>query len=468
MNLRAATHDRTFERSLGWPGYLVAPDYLTRAGATFVAALPATREVMVDNGRFDEVGRISGQFAGQAQAVLGGLTDRTGRPVTAVDAVLSRLSSSSADALAELASQVADAVAGSGGGMTREAQLELEPTAVIGHEDILAACLLRLGFHVDLLARGRERLRARNRAVARAAVREARSLPGSGVRIHAVASAHDYDTAFDAGREFAAAGVEHAALGFGAYMADDSYVGSYKARGRRVALERRVPARYLRTALVAKGLWDGWAQVGGAPRSFHFLGLGAPIMVGIVAVAAVETPLLTFDATSPIRDAVEGTLYVDDPAPLKVRTRRVAQLMMDDPRYRWRCQCPFCRRFLAQAPFDLDAARAWRADHPQRAIAAGDLSGVAPLASALPLLAEPRGGPARKAVDVARMGHNHWVLRRIVSQVARQGSRDALLGHVDGVVAAYEASTSGAQFASAVRNALTLTVGSPWRPGPGV
>jgi len=274
-----------------------------------------------------------------------------------------------------------------------------------------------------------------------------------------VATAHDYDTAFDAGRAFAGAGLTAAAMGFGAYMADDTYTTTYKIAGRRHSLSRRLPQRYLRTILVARGFWDGWAaQTGGdAPAAFHFLGLGAPIMLGLVCLVAHRTDQITFDATSPIRDAVEGTLYTDEPAPLKTRTRRIAALMVDQPAYRWPCRCPFCTAYLSLHPFDRSAATQWRTNNPGRPITASDLAGSAPLAAALPLLAEPAGGTARKELDNARIGHNHWVLQRICTDIRNHSIPSAdLTARLDEVVSNYEATTNADSFASAVRAAFTL------------
>ena len=107
-----------------------------------------------------------------------------------------------------------------------------------------------------------------------------------------VASAQDYDSAYDAGREFAAAGLTAAALGFGAFMNDDTTTRQIKIRGRTRRVDPAMPTRYLGTALVARGFWDGWhAERNDAPERFHFLGLGAPIMIAITTCAATPPQL---------------------------------------------------------------------------------------------------------------------------------------------------------------------------------
>lgn len=466
VNLRTSTMQPAFIASLRPAGYLVAPAYLTRATRDFAQTAGARRAVMVDNGLFDDVGQIAAKFQQEADGVLSALTDRSGRPIAPQDAAASHLSAHSRRRVAELARRVARDTAAASPGLPLAEQLALRPTGLIGVEDITGATMLRLGLDAALLANGRTQLRQRNVAVARRAI-EATSaahaptapVPRPLFQYYPVASAHDYDTAFDAGRAFAAAGLTSAAMGFGAYMADDTYTTTYKMAGRRRQLPRRLPQRYLRTILVARGFWDGWAeQTGGdAPAAFHFLGLGAPIMLGLVCLAAHGTKRITFDATSPIRDAVEGSLYTDNPAPLKSRTRRIAARLVDEPAYQWPCRCPFCTTYLQLHPFDRSAAAQWRANNPGRPIIAGDLNGSAPLAAALPLLSEPSGGAERKDVDTARVGHNHWVLQRICNDIGKHSTtRTSLAVRLDEVVRNYEATTNADSFASAVRAAYTL------------
>src|SRR5207245_2102844 len=112
--------------------------------------------------------------------------------------------------------------------------------------------------------------------------------------------------------------------------------------GRTVSLPHRVPTRYLRTVAVARGFWDGYrAHAGASPKAFHFLGLGTPIMMPLVALCGWGTAEVTYDAMSPILDAVEGTLYTSRPAYLKVRARKVAYKLAGTPRAVWNCPCPF-------------------------------------------------------------------------------------------------------------------------------
>jgi hypothetical protein len=341
-------------------------------------------------------------------------------------------------------------------------QRAVSPTRLIGAEDISMAIWLALDIEPAYVGFPRRSYRRLNEAVARTAVREIKELSGGGAAgYYAVASAVDYNTAYDAGRVFADAGLTHAAIGFGAYMADDHSSDYVIVGRRRVDFDARMPNRYLRTALVARGFWDGFRTSStAAPHGFHFLGLGAPIMLGLVALAGWGTELLSFDATSPIRDAVEGTLYVSAPAPLKLRTRRIAKQLASGEREEWDCPCPFCGPFAAEHPFDYPAGHAWFADHPGQEPEPADLQPRGALFEAFPLFSEPAAGPLRTAVNFARMGHNHWALTKITKGLnASSSSRDRLQAHVNGVVESYERATSEPRFAAAVRFAYQVAAG---------
>lgn len=463
VNLRPDTLAPDFRRKLRPWGYLAPPSELTASLRQAARGLQASgRALVVDNGQFDDIARIALALepdAGPVRAALAALgsgVTRAGLPQPVreqVDGLAARVETQAATAI----------------GLPLEDQLGLAPTAVVGVEDVVGATWLRVGLDVPLLDGARRRLAQRNRRVAAAAARIVldvrRRAPR--VRYHAVASALDYDTARDAGRAFGAAGLSAAAMGFGAYMADDRYADAITVGGRRIPLPRRVPLRYLRCALAARGFWDGWREAtGGAPRAFHFLGLGAPIMVGVVAMAAVRTPLLTFDATSPIMDAVEGTLYFERPTYVKIRTRRAAMRLARGEWDRWRCPCPFCRAFALAHPFDYALGRSWAAARGDVvAVTGADLGPAGPLFAAYPLLSEPAPGPLRTEVNRARSGHNHWVLQRIVADVRRYGrTRSSLERHVRTVVEAYARATSADEYAAAVSASFEIATGSRYVP----
>jgi hypothetical protein len=58
------------------------------------------------------------------------------------------------------------------------------------------------------------------------------------------------------------------------------------------------------------------------------------------------------------------------------------------------------------------------------------------------------------------MGHNHWVLEDILSQLRKNAtSLPKLSKHIEEVVSAYEANTASERFANAVRFACKLAAG---------
>lgn len=317
---------------------------------------------------------------------------------------------------------------------------------MVGPEDITLAAWLRAGVPESLLRRCRREIKRRNAAIAARGVALQTQRPD--LTVLTVASAHDFDTAQDAGEVFGAAGVRHVAMGFGAYMADDSWDAAVKVRGRLRRLPRSLPLRYVRTALVSRGFFDGWGDRP-APERFHFLGLGAPVMIPVAALPARSCRHLSFDATSPIKDAAEGTLYTDRPALLKVRLWKVADRMLRDQAAGWDCPCPFCVAFTAAHPFDLDRARSLVGGRT-RPLVAADLRSGAGLARTLPLFA--LGSGAARAAEQARIGHNHWILGSLTG--ALPGRAAALDRFVEACVARYEAHAGAPHFAEAVRLAL--------------
>jgi hypothetical protein len=417
-------------------------------------------EIIVDNGKFDDIKRLSARFAkpiARGQKDVATLEARLQRTVVWRD-----LSHAAAYRRVRLASALA-AAAATAEGMPLQKQLELEPSAVIGAEDLTAALWLSAGLDTPALPGRRTELLRRNQAVANRGKLAISSLPRhNSPEYLAVASAVDYDTAYDAGKVFAGAGLTGAAMGFGAFMADDSFTDRIELKGRTHALPNRLPMRYVRTALVARGFWDGWrASTRNMPRRFHFLGLGAPIMIPLVAVAGYGTPLLTFDATSPIRDAVEGTLYSARGAYLKLRTRKIAELLTSGKVLSWTCACPFCKSFVRKYPFDYVRGRKWgKGRTTSSPITAEHFQPSGALYRAYPLLAEPKGGELRKAVSFTRAGHNHWVLLEITRDLRKHGqSRSSIEAHVQRIVSDYKKSTSASYFADAVALAFDLATG---------
>lgn len=421
LNARPMTLDPDFYAGSRAGGYLFPPEAATEATVRQLAE-GYRRFVVADNGAFDDIGRIASA-------------------VPAAD---------SADGWARARVELAARARAVDTQSRLPTQLSVRPDAVVGGEDITVAVWLRAGIPEEALRRQRRAIAARNEAAARRGVELTRTLDGPAVLT--VASAHDYDTAHDAGRRFADAGVRSAAIGFGAFMADDQWTAVAKVRGRLRKLPRSLPCRYLRTALVARGFFDGWAATGaGAPDHFHFLGLGAPIMVPVAALPAAATRLITFDATSPIKDATSGSMYVTAPAPLTVRTWKVAERIASGERS-WTCPCRFCATFTAQHPFDQPRAAAVRGA-TSAAFTSADLRPGAALATAVPLF-RTAPDPVGRSAERARIGHNHWVLSTLARTLTERSAD--LEGFVGERVARYEANAGAPHFAEAVRLAYDI------------
>jgi hypothetical protein len=430
VNLRNMTASREFRAKLRPPGYLVPPAYLTEDLREKAVAFSRRGAIIVaDNGLFDDIVRLAARLEGSRNS--GQLARRAATLAETVDPQ----------------QHLTD-------------QISVEPSALIGVEDITAALWLRLALTARELPNQRAALRRRNTQTARRATELADSVP-EGCEYLAVASAQDHDTAYDAGRAFAAAGLKTAALGFGAFMNDDSTTREVKIGGRYRRLRTPMPNRYLGTALVARGFWDGWQREhGGAPRRFHFLGLGAPIMIGIVSCAAAATPALTFDATSPIKDAKEATLYVSRPAYLKIRTWKAAARLASSEDERWACPCPFCRAFTEKHPFDYHAGRAWLQRRRDDVVPAAALRPRGGLYHAYPLLGQPNASNLGREIDFARVGHNHWALKQVTVELARARHTHQLINHVEKIVAAYEQATPLHNYAAAVQLAFDIARGA--------
>lgn len=442
-------------------GYLLAPNNATPqltelAGQVRAHHLP----LLADNGNFVHIGRVADELRPQAErlrAEIVSLEARLERSVHPGDlpVELTRAFFDFSVRVRERAQELAG-----NGEEALDSQLQLHPTHLIGVENITAACWLALDLERTYTGRPRRDWERMNSSTAARAARRQLDLPvGLRSAYYPVACAESYNTAFDAGIVFASHDLRRISMGFGAFMADANYTDHAVKGRRRIEFGSRLPNRYIRTVLVAKGFFDGYTVGGGeAPDGFHCLGLGAPIMLPLVALCTPPTTELTFDATSPIKDALrDGVLYVTSPAYMKIRMRASALWLATDVSRRWDCPCPFCGAFTADFPFNYEAGHAWSLAHPDQEPAASDLRPDGALYDAYPLFAEPPSGMRRDAVDHARVGHNHWVIEQILQSVRGAADEDDLESHVRGVVEAYAPRTS-APYANAVTEGLRLAV----------
>lgn len=461
-NLREDTFDKFTVAKLDPHGYLLAPNNATSATRDMAQRLRTTdRTFLVDNGNFTLIGVVRNQFSAEAAELRSRLValevglERSVRP----GEVPTNLLRAYLD-LSTRVREVSRALSRDGEAMLAD-QLALDPTHIVGVEDITMATWLSLNIERTYTGRPRRDYRRYNESVARRAAHRLSALPsGLADTYYPVASAVCYNTAKDAARAFGAAGIRRAAMGFGAYMADDNSTDHMFIERQRVDFPGRLPNRYSRTVAVARGFWDGYVEeVGEPPDAFHFLGLGAPIMMPLVTLVAEATSNLTFDATSPIKDAVQGgTLYVTKPAYLKIRTRKIAHRLASDATLSWDCPCPFCKAFSSAHPFQYELGHRWFEQEGGREVLAEDLRPGGGLFDAYLLLSEPSSGALRADVSFSRIGHNHWATEEVLELLREASAAGKLADHVKAIVDAYTPNTS-APFANAVGVGLQLATG---------
>ena len=339
-------------------------------------------------------------------------------------------------------------------------QQRINPSRFICREDILLASLIGLGVEPEYVSMPKRFYSERNSrsAIFYKNTKELKFGSFHGIP-YAVASAVDYDSAFEAGKKMARVKATHVAIGVGAYMLDDNSVDYFKRKRKIETLNKRIPRRYLRTTLVVKGLIDGYKEVANKhPLGLHLLGLGAPILILLISLITSKIRTVSFDATSPIKDAVVGTIYFNRPADKKVRARVLAKIFCQDPTKKWWCKCKYCKHYLMKYPFNTRKAADWyNSSGRPKEIMATDLRGETDLSLALPLFGEPIGGQKRKDINDWRIGHNHMILETLFKELNKKSSTRELLPHVKDRVQKYGGSTSPS-YAEAAKIGLSIAL----------
>ncbi len=289
-----------------------------------------------------------------------------------------------------------------------ETQLAMRPTDLIAKEDFAVGCLIGLGLERETTGWSIARFDSRNRRSLRL-WRSIRDDPRcSGVRVHAVVGAMDYNTARSAGRLAADAGVMNLALGI-AGINRDARATDFILMGRAsLRLQNAAPRRYVRLAQILRGIRDGYGDRAKTLQRFHCLGLGAARMFPIPPAALQDATTLTTDATSPIHDAVrDKVLYDPERDGKRATTRGITVRIVTGGD--WPFLSPFTQQFRATHGHRPEDARAWWVEQNEPAISDALLGSANPLTSALPLFSEAH--PAvRIAAQRSRIAHNHWVL----------------------------------------------------------
>ncbi|OGB25604.1 MAG: hypothetical protein A3I66_13475 [Burkholderiales bacterium RIFCSPLOWO2_02_FULL_57_36] len=466
LNLRPQTVHNIVLNKLKPTGFLLSPAYDTKSILAIARELRTRQKVnlFADNGNFTLVSKICTKYTARSKVLLKKVhaIEKKNRHYLRAKELPIGIRKQFQELALAVQREAEDLCKDGESDIT--SQLAMNPSHLIGVEDITTACWLALNLETSYTGFTTSLFTNKNKRVCKLANARLPKLDKA-LRPHyyPVASANSYDTAVNAGKAFGAARLQSVSMGFGAYMADDNYNDHIVIKGKLHELGLSAPNRYTRTVLAARGFWDGYKQaVGKAPQAFHFLGLGAPIMMALVSLCAWGTREITFDATSPIKDAMQGTLYFYRPSYLKSRTRDLALRLARGDLSKWHCSCPFCKDFNAVYPIQYAKGSAWygaamAGSEPK--VDTKDLSQGGALYDIYPILSEPKGGARRKAVDFARMNHNHWVLANITKELEKHSTNySALKKFVSDIVSSYCATTKSEHFAKAIQVGFELSL----------
>ena len=175
---------------------------------------------------------------------------------------------------------------------------------------------------------------------------------------YAVVHALDYDMAYEAGRRAAASGAITAiASGLASFLVSQRWSDHYYLRGERIAFGSNLYYSYHLVLQVILGLVEGYKLVAGHAPRFHALGVGSPILMPLVILAAHDSPLLSFDSSVVERVAKDGKMF----SPMTGQELHLLREVILRGET-WDCSCPACIQFLNQHPIDYAGVQALLSD----------------------------------------------------------------------------------------------------------
>lgn len=455
--------DYTYHRGRGVPrfdSYLLSIDFAEDHRDLARKAADGGHTLVADNGNFDRIRELRSTYVARAEAIDNArreIEESVGRYLRPDDVpvALQRRFRAFAE---QVATEMEDATPAAERRRVLDAQLALRPRYLIGAEDFTLPLLVQSNVEPEYAGLPRAFFEARAERAVRYAAEEAPGRAGPS-EVFAGLHAVDYDSAYAAGRVAGQAEVAGIATGLGVALSDRNWVDFHVRHGNVVELERSIPRSYLRVVQVAAGLLEGYADASGRRPRFHALGVGTPILLTLLATMGDRLTFLGSDSTAPIMDAWWSPtvgMYVDSPAPMKYKGHRIAQHWIEDD-IPWGCECPYCRRFEARHPPDLDGARRWWRSAGMPTLRKFHLHSDEELPRYLPLLGfHPDEELAREAA-LARVGHNHWILSRL-ERAARDASFDpeGLREWSRQAVAAYRNGPAGEAWKAAVEVASRM------------
>ena len=207
--------------------------------------------------------------------------------------------------------------------------------------------------------------------------------------------------------------------------------------GKSCLLEHRSPGRMFASQKIAAGLHLGFAEATGCRPRFHALGAGTLILLPLLGFWAIVGLIQQPGQHS----ADQGRLFFHDNCGLcrPTCTTQAQGIRHNGALAQWKLLMGLLLSALqgvpGNVPFKINKAKIWRIGEGKRALTPTDLWAPSPLAEHVPLLAMPRNAALRKQAGLARIAHNHWVLRRLEAAIQRRSrTRTELCDWIDTVV----------------------------------
>ncbi len=439
----------TFHRGRGndrFDAYLLSADYVTSLGKYAKLVVRDKRVLCADNGNVDLIRKLLGEFAPKARPLyklVKAEEKANGRRLRPGE--ISRQLRDEYRSLAKLIrTRSAALVDDEYIRMTTGKQNAMGATYLVGMEDFTIAAMTGLSMNPQYTGLGKGFIKPlAKRAIDFALEQQEEKHGPCPATVFSGMHAIDYDSAVIVGQLAGDAGCEGIASGLVGALRDKSYRDYRIVDGKLIELPSSMPSAYVRTLEIAAGLHVGYARGANKMLRFHALGAGSPILLPLLALLGDKKTYTCADSTAPIVDGMTSStlsLYVDTPALLKYKTFKIANYWLGGSRG-WDCTCPYCRGFNAAHPPEMKAARAFWRSQGQPKLSSKSMHSSSPYAKWFPLLGRHPELEVRRAAGLARVGHNHWVVMRIESEIRRNSkTRASLRKWVESEVRAYAAS----------------------------
>ncbi len=417
-NLRPQTIDAFTKLGVTPDGYLLSTHRATPSALRYALNIRAQGiELIADNGTKEHIESVLKQFSASAKEI--------NQELSAIRRTLGRMPKGRSipkllrDKAKQLASTIVDECTRRSDAIDTDAlitaQLAMQPTHLIAQEDFAIACLTGLGLERYVTGWRISKIEQRNRRSIRLYETVANDPRCQTVKVFAVLSAMDYNSAKAASFIAANAGIKHVALGMVGIMRDSRSTNTFVLHHSNYKLPHAVARRYARFAEIVLGLQAGYKQANAKMESFHALGLGAAPMLPFLFRAMNQVPAVTLDASSPIQDAVKSrVLYEHSKAADRVSCQQIVQRIVEGGE--WKLDTPFLKSFCTKFNHDTTAAQNWWEANGKPKINNDLLSNVIELQSSLPLFTRI-DSDIKRAARLAHVAHNHFVISKLAAKL---------------------------------------------------